>query len=222
MMMIILTAIMTSILSMLVLFFLTKLTGNKQISQMSMFDYIAGITIGSSAAEMAIGGDAFIPAAVATVLYGFAAFMISYICNKSVRARRFLNGEPLILFKNGVFYKDNMARVRMDMGEFLTQCRTNGTFTLSDIFCVIMESNGKISVMKKQISRASGLAVNLIIDGRMIEENLARIGKDREWLEKELSEKKVRAENIMLAALEDGKLALYPISNENEKNHLFE
>lgn len=206
---------------MVLMFLMTKLTGDKQISQMSAFDYIAGITIGSSAAEMAIGGDVFLPAAVATVAYGVAAFLISYLCNKSVRARRFLNGEPVILYRDGIFYKKNMAKVRLDMGEFLTQCRGSGYFSLKEISCAIMESNGRVSFMPAQ-NEGSRFSVNVVIDGRVIKENLIKINKNQWWLMHELDKKKVKLNTVMLATVEKGALEVYPFSENSEKNTLFE
>ena len=204
---------------MVTLFFMTKLTGDKQISQMSAFDYIVGITVGSAAAEMAIGGEVFLPAAIATVLYGVVAFAISYICNKSVKARRFLNGQPLILYSNGVFYKRNMAKVRMDMGEFLTQCRTAGYFSLESLAAVIMEQNGKISFLQKN---ADDLSVNLIIDGRIIDENLDAIGKSELWLMTELDKRGLKLGGIMLGCLDKGRVIFYSFNENDKKNHLFE
>ena len=220
--MIILKAALTSILSMILLFLMTKLTGDKQMSQMSAFDYIVGITIGSSAAEMAIGGEVFLPAAVATFLYGFMAFLISYICNKSLRLRRFFNGEPVILFKNGVFYKKNMARVRMDMGEFLTQCRTNGHFSLKDVSVVIMEQNGRLSYLTKSNDGTEGLSANLIVDGQILEDNLEKIGKSKWWLINEVDKRKLKVSEIMLATIDEGKLYIYTFSQKEERNNLFE
>lgn len=204
---------------MVLLFFMTKLTGDKQISQMSAFDYIVGITIGSAAAEMAIGGDVFVPATVVTFLYGIAAFIISYVCNKSVRVRRYLNGEPLVLYSNGVFYKRNMAKVRIDMGEFLTQCRVAGHFSLENLETVIMESNGKLSFLTK---KTDDLTVNLIIDGRIITENLERIGKNEWWLMTQLDSRRLRIRDVMLGAVDKGRLVFYTFNENDEKNHLFE
>lgn len=220
--MVILKTAVTSIFSMVVLFLMTKLTGDKQMSQMSAFDYITGITIGSAAAEMAIGGDVFLPAAVATFLYGLVAFLISFICNKSISARHFLNGEPVILFKNGVFYKKNMAKVRMDMGEFLTQCRTNSNFSLEEIAIVIMESNGKMSFLPKSTNGQATLSANVIIDGKIIKDNLSKVGKTDWWLMNEIDKRKLKVSEIMLGTFDKGKLFLYPFSLKEEKNNLFE
>lgn len=220
----VLNAIVTSILSMIVLFFLTKLTGNKQISQMSMFDYITGITIGSSAAEMAIGGDAFIPAFVATVLYGVAAFMISEICNKSIKARRYLNGEPMIIYLDGKFNKKNMSRARMDMGEFLTQCRNNGYFSMREIACAIMEPNGKISFLEKgkNSKEKASLAVNIVIDGKILKDNLECAKKNKWWLMKELDGRGVKLSDVLLATIENDSLFVYSYLNTESKHNIFE
>ncbi len=215
--MIIAKAVLTSFISACVMFVLTKLTGNKQISQMSMFDYIAGITIGSSGAEMAIGGEVFLPSLVATVFFGVMAYLISVSCNKSVKARRFLNGEPIILYKNGTFYRKNMARVRMDMGEFLTQCRNNGNFSLRDISCVIMETSGKVSFMKT-LPDGTKLPVNVILDGKILKENLEMINKNEWWLMNELDRRKLKLSEIMLGTLENSKLCLYPFCDEPSEN----
>lgn len=220
--MIILKAVITSILSMILLFLMTKLTGDKQMSQMSAFDYIVGITIGSSAAEMAIGGDVFLPAAVATFIYGFFAFLISVICNKSLKARKFLNGEPVILFQNGVFYKKNMAKVRMDMGEFLTQCRTNGYFSLKGISAVVMEQNGKMSFLYSEKNGWASLNANLIVDGEILRDNLKKLGKSDWWLMKEIDKRKMKVSEIMLATVDGGELFIYPFSEKEEKNNIFE
>ncbi len=220
--MVVLKAVITSILSMILLFLMTKLTGDKQISQMSAFDYITGITIGSAAAEMAIGREVFLPAAVATFLYGVVAFLISYICNKSISARHFLNGEPIILFKDGVFYKKNMAKVRMDMGEFLTQCRTNSNFSLEEISVVIMESNGKMSFLPKSEDGEATLSANVIIDGKILKDNLCKVGKTDWWLLNEIDKRKLKVNEIMLGTFDKGKLYIYPFSLKEEKNNLFE
>lgn len=212
--MIIIKAAVTSVLSMILMFFLTKLTGDKQISQMSMFDYITGITIGSAGAEMAIGGDVFIPATVVTLLYGVVAFLISWLCNKSIRVRRFVNGEPRILYMDGIFYKKNMSKVRMDMSEFLTQCRNNGFFSLGDVSCAIMETNGKVSFLeKKPVSAKTELAVNIINDGKILNENLKAIDRTKWWVMGELAKRGIKLNEVLLATFEKNKLCIYTYVN---------
>ena len=103
------------------LFILTKIMGNKEISQLSMFDYIIGITIGSIAAEMATSLESdFMQPLVAMAMYAVVAIIISIVNNKSLKIRRFIYGRSLVLLDNGVLYRKNFKKAKLDMNEFLT------------------------------------------------------------------------------------------------------
>ena len=102
------TATLTTLLSIGVLFLLTKLMGFKQVSQMTMFDYVVGITIGSVAAELAIHPEEFVPPLTALVIYGVTAVVISLVTEKSLKARSVVSGKPLILLEDGIIYRDNL------------------------------------------------------------------------------------------------------------------
>ena len=123
----------TSVASIVALFLLAKLMGNKQISQLSMFDYIVGITIGSIAAEMATDLESPLRSLLAMVVYGLLAFFISVLTSKSLRARRVITGRPILLMSDGKIYRDNLKRARLDLTEFLALCRVSGYFDLSAI-----------------------------------------------------------------------------------------
>lgn len=91
-------AVLTSVGSIIVLFVLAKIIGNKQISQINMFDYINSITIGSIAAEMAISNDEdFMVPLIAMVIYALAAALITVLTNKSLKLRRFFTGCSVVL-----------------------------------------------------------------------------------------------------------------------------
>ena len=192
---------LTSIASIIVLFLLTKLIGNRQMSELNMFDYINGITIGSIAAEIATSLEAdFLKPLLAMVIYGVVTVLISIIANKSIKLRRFLNGKTLVLYKNNKLFYKNFKKSRIDMNEFLSQLRINGYFNLSDVEAAFLEENGKISVLPKSEARPvipKDIAlfpdkdeplVTLIIDGRVLDGNLKFSGKDILWLKKQLKE----------------------------------
>lgn len=111
--------------SLIFLFILTKLMGNKEMSQLSMFDYIIGITIGSIAAEMstALEND-FMQPVVAMAVYAAVSIVISIFSYKSLKFRRIISGNSLILLDNGELYRDNLKKAKLDLNEFLMQCRT--------------------------------------------------------------------------------------------------
>lgn len=142
-----LTIVIVSVVSVVALFVLTKLMGNKQISQMSMFDYVIGISIGSIAAEMATELEQPAYPLLAMVVYALIAFGISVWSSKSLSFRKLTTGKPILLLDNGVIYRDNMKKARLDLSDFLTLCRAAGYFDLADIRTAIFEHNGTVSFL---------------------------------------------------------------------------
>jgi uncharacterized membrane protein YcaP (DUF421 family) len=115
--------------SVIFLFILTKLMGNKEMSQLSMFDYIIGITIGSIAAEMSTALESdFMQPVVAMAVYAAVSIIISILSYKSLKLRRIISGNSLILLDNGELYRDNLKKAKLDLNEFLMQCRTSRIF----------------------------------------------------------------------------------------------
>ncbi|MBP3283996.1 MAG: DUF421 domain-containing protein [Clostridia bacterium] len=190
---------LTAIGSVVVLFLLTKLMGNRQISQLTTFDYVNGITIGSIAAEMATSlENDFLKPLIAMIIYALAAIAISIGTSKSIKLRRLITGETLILFDNGRLYQSNLNKAKMDLGEFLTQCRINGYFNLASLQTVVLELNGRLSFLPKSTERPptaaelnlappqDKLVTNIILDGKVLEDNLKFTGNNRIWLQRQL------------------------------------
>lgn len=228
-----LTVALASIGSIIVLFILAKLIGNKQMSQLSMFDYINGITIGSIAAEMATALETdFLKPLLAMIIYGMAAILISHISASSARAARVIGGCSVILFYRGELYKKNFSKAHLDINEFLTQCRINGYFDLSEIELAILEPNGRISFLPVSSNRPAtpqdmGLSpqqsqffITLITDGRILKDNLQQTGRDLSWLKQEIKSKGLKVKDIFLATCDrNNQLTFYeapknpPIAN---------
>lgn len=186
--------------SLIVLFLLTKLMGNKEVSQLSMFDYIIGITIGSIAAEMATALESdFTQPLVAMIVYAFITVLISFINTKSLKSRKVITGKPLILFDNGRLYRNNFKKSKLDLNEFLMLCRNGGYFNLSDLETVLLEPNGKLSFLPVSDKRPvtptdlnlsfpnERLTTNVILDGKVVITNLLETGNDEIWLQKQLN-----------------------------------
>lgn len=195
----ILYIILTSLGSIVVLFVLTKLMGCRELSQLNMFDYVSGITIGSIAAEMAtsLEGD-FVKPLAAMIVYAVVVFLISIVNNKSIKIRRILNGTPTLLLNNDELYYRNLRKAKMDLGEFLASCRNSGYFDLSKIQTAVLESNGKISFLPKEKERPvtpkdlemnpkqETMVSSVIMDGQVLKQNLRHAGKDETWLKHQL------------------------------------
>ena len=187
----ILYIIALSLGSVIALFILTKLMGYRQMSQMCMFDYINGITIGSIAAEMATSlEENYVQPLTAMIVYALAAILLSWLSSRSIKARRVIEGKPLVLLNNGELYWENLKKAKIDVNEFLVQCRVNGYFDVSKLETVVLEGDGKISFLPKAAERPvtpsdlnlsaqqDYMVANVILDGKIMEENLRHTGND--------------------------------------------
>ena len=191
--------ILTSLLSVAAIFVITKLMGHKQVAQLDFFDYVSGITIGSIAAELATDIEAPWRSLIALLIYGLVSITLNLLTCKAPRLRRFINGAPTILMNDGVIYRKNLKSAKLDLSEFLLLCREQGYFDLEQIKTAVFEHNGKLSVLPKSAyrpitpkdmqipARAEHIGVELIMDGRVMGENLTRLGKSAEWLMKTLT-----------------------------------
>lgn len=217
--------------SILEMFLLTKLMGYRQMSELSMFDYIVGITIGSIAAEMATSLDKdFLQPLTAMLIYAIVSILLSKLTDYSVHLRRFIVGKPLILFHHDILYKENMKKAKIDISELLGQCRINGFFNLTQVEIIILEPNGKLSILPKASERPAtpkdltlspkqeSLCANLIIDGKLMPDNLKRSGKDEIWLKRRLHALGYKSyREVFLATCDSyGTLKAYPIHNSEK------
>lgn len=198
-----------------VLFLVAKLIGHKQISQLDFFDYITGITIGSIAAEMATELEQPWKPLIAMVIYGGITLLLSVVSNKFPRARKYLNGTPTILMDHGKLYYENLKKAKLDLSEFMVMCRQQGYFDLTSIQTAVFEYNGKLAILPVSSQRPVTpndldfapeqelLFTELIMDGRVLEGNLKRMGLDMAWLNKKLKEYHVQSPKDVLLAICD-------------------
>ena len=191
--------ILTAILSVAALFIIAKLMGHKQVAQLDFFDYISGITIGSIAAELATELEEPWKPLIALAAYGLVSLLLNLLAHKLPKTRKYINGTPTIIMNEGKLYRKNLRQAKLDLSEFLLLCREEGYFNIDDIQCAIFEHNGKLSILPKAASRpvtpedlkipakAMHIGIEMIMDGRIMGENLTRMGLDEKWLEQELA-----------------------------------
>lgn len=227
----IITVTIRSIISLTVLFIVTKMLGKKQVSQLSLFDYVIGISIGNFAAEISINTDTpLIYGIISMIVFGLIAYTVSILTMKSITLRRFFMGPPTILIQNGHIIENNLKHVKFDINDLLEECRSNGYFDIQEIDYALMESKGSLSIMPKSEykqptkkdmnikSKKQGLVANIIIDKKIMKRNLKNMKKTEDWLKQQLKEKGYETtDNILLATLDiNEKLTIYE-KNNNEK-----
>lgn len=217
--------LLRALLSLVVLFGMTKLMGRKQVSQLTPFDYIIGISIGSIAAELAVNRDTpVLEGTLGLIVYAVVAVIISISTDKSLFLRRFFTGKPLLLIQHGKICGDNLSKAKLDVNDLLSQCRAAGAFSVDEIEHAILEPNGILSVLKKadqspvtpqQMAMTvspSVLCAEVILDGQTMQKNLQAIGRDETWLSQELKQQNAPPVKEILLALcdENGKLSVFP------------
>lgn len=204
--------------SFLTLFVLDKLMGHRQISQMSFFDYIVGITIGSIAAEMATNLDkSWYYGVIAMSVYAAIEILLSFLSRKSTKARKLLNGSPIILISNGKISKSALKKAKININDLITQARNQGYFDISEIDYAVMEDNGSISFLPFPIYRPttpqdinknparSGLVINLVVDGRLQQNAVNYSGLTEKEVERIIEGAKTPLSDILLLTVDENK-----------------
>ena len=226
-----------TVLVLIILFFITKMMGKKQISELNFFDYVVGITIGSIAADISLDIEKDMIAGIAALfIYGFISYIISFVSIKSILARRFFIGVPTVLVEKGKIIESGLKKSKIDVNDLLMEARENGYFNLDEIDYALMEVNGNISFLPKEKEKPvtkkdmkikcnnEGLTVNAIIDSKYMANNMKAINKDKEWLDHEL---KVNGydnyDNILLATIDNNyKVTIYEKNVKPDKNTVLE
>lgn len=205
-----------------ILLLFTRLTGKKQLSQMTIFTYITGITLGSMIGEMVIhGGVEFWEEILGVVLWGAFSFIVEYVGLKIPFTRVVLDSEPSIVIKRGEIQVQELRKMRLNMDDLTMLLREKDVFTVRDVWYAILEPHGELSVVKQapkqpvlmesmglQPQNPAYLPGELITDGKLIKKSLLEFGKTEAWLTQELSNRGITSiKQVFYAELgEDGSL----------------
>ena len=208
----------TALLSVVSLFVIAKIMGHKQVAQLDFFDYVSGITIGSIGAELATNLEEPWKPLVALGIYGGVSVILSLLTHKFPKTRKYINGTPTILMNNGKLHRKNLKQAKLDLSEFMLLCREQGYFDLNEIQTVVFEHNGKLSILPtaanrpatpsdlKITAKATQLGMEVIMDGRIMGENLKRMGVDENWLDRQLKEQGYKSvKEVFLAVCDSEK-----------------
>ena len=217
------------------LFLVIKTLGKKQISELNIFDYIIGLSLGNIAAEMTVNDEITIMEGLASMtIYALFSLFVSFITSKSIMARRFITGFPIVLIDNGKISKEQLKKCKIDINDLMQDARESGYFDITEINYAIMEPSGKISFLPKAKYQPvtnndlklkvneSGLTSNLVIDGNIMKENIKAIGHDEKWLLTRLKKEGYNnVEDLLLVTCDNKeKLTIYKMNEKVGKNVL--
>lgn len=209
-----LIVLLRAIFILILLFAITKLLGKKQISQLSFFEYITGITIGDIGAELATKMEqSMVNGIVAIATFSLAPFIAGYISLKSKTMRNVLEGKGSVFIQDGKILEKNMEKEKYTIDELLELLRSKDVFNVSDVEYAVLEATGDLNVLLKRENQPltpKDLNINLagikepqtvIMDGKILDEPLSTSGNSRLWVKTELIKQGVTVENVFLGQI---------------------
>lgn len=200
----------------------TRILGKKQLSQLTLFDYVLGITIGSMAANITTDlSSCAWPHWVGLLTWVILGLGIDILTTKSRYAAKCIEGEPTVIIMNGVILEENMHKLRYDATNLQQQLRTKDIFDISEVHFAVLEPNGELSVLKKPelqpVTRKdmnikaenTGIGIELIYDGVIVDQNLQQINRNRQWLKSELRKQGIKDPSEVFLATYEASGSLY-------------
>jgi uncharacterized membrane protein YcaP (DUF421 family) len=214
--------------------FLSRLMGRELLSQMTFFDFIVGVSMGSLVANAIIGSERSpVSSMVGLITLSLLSIATSFLYIKRFRARKLVNSEPVTIVQNGTIIDENMKNIRLTIDELMMKLREKNAFNLADVEFAIMETDGQLSVLPKadkqpltpyhmniKSTTSAGLTRDIIMDGTVMEENLSGAGFDRKWLDKQLKSQSIMdVSEVFYAGLDsNNKLHISRKSNKTESH----
>ena len=208
--------IIRSVISFFALLLLIRLIGKQQVSQLTFFDYVLGITIGSIASTLSVQVNENMTATLAGMgVWTVLAILLAYLCMHNVWVRKVVGGEATVVIENGKILEEHLRKIRIPLDELISELRTQGVFKISDVEFALFEPGGKLSIQKKSpkqpltpediylTTQYNGLPSNLIMDGILLTDALQSLKLSKAWLQHQLSKQNIRdISDISLAQLD--------------------
>jgi len=219
-------------LSFIVLLILARLMGKKQVSQLTFFHYVTGITIGSIAAEIVSkSGGPFLNGLLAMVWWALLTLLMSFIALKSQKMRVILDDEPTIVMHGGKLLGNSMKKSRLSLNDLNMMLREQGIFSIKDVDYAVLETNGALSVLKKAgqepatkkdvnapVPQPKYIPMEIISEFKIVKKNLKELGLTEEWVYEQLKKQGIgQIEQVYYAEIQtNGSLHVDSRVDENK------
>ena len=204
-----------TVLALIFLFISTKILTKRSLAKSTYFDYLAIVTLGTVAGNLAFNVKIkIISFIISMTLITLIIYLASYISVKSRILRKYLAGEPTILIQNGKILEKNLFKIKYSYDYLVQQLRQEKIFDISQVEFAIIEPNGELSVQLKSQYRPltprdmnihtnyEGLATEIILEGKLIENNLEMNHLTKCWLDDELKKRGIKdIKEVTFAAL---------------------
>lgn len=204
-----------------VLLIMTRLMGRKQLSQLTFFNYITGIALGSITGTIASQPSVnFLNGVTSLIWWSILTILAGYLSLKSSSARLALDGQPVTVIKHGNVLEDKLGQLRLDMDDLTMLLREQKVFSMNDVENAVFEPNGKLSIMLKEDKqpvtkkdqnivtvKPRYIPMQLVSDGQIVEDNFKEAGISLGWLKSQLGLMDLTIEDVFYVQLQkDGTL----------------
>ena len=228
-----LVVLVRSLIGFFTLLIFARLLGKQQISQLTFFDYVLGITIGSIAATLSVDlSSRAWPHWVGLLTWTITVFILQWATQRYLFLDLYFNGEPTVVIADGKIMEDAMKGVRYTVTDLLEQLRDKGAFDLKQVAYAVLETDGQLSVLFKPeflpVTRSDlnlqnnevGICNELIFDGVVMSQNLRKSNLDRKWLDQTLKKKGLSSPSqVFLMTIDDaGTLYIDRYEDHLQKN----
>lgn len=198
--------------------FLARVIGKKQLSQLTFFHYVTGITFGSIAAEISAQTETpFWDGLLSLIWWTALTIFISYLSLKSEKLRVIFDDKPTVLIKNGTILPKNLKKARLSLDELGMLLREQSVFSVADVDYAVFETNGELSIMKKpalenatkqdvkaSTAPAQYMPTEVISEGKIILQNLLNLNLTEDWLIRKLKKKNIQnVEDVFFAQVQE-------------------
>lgn len=209
-----------SALVFVMLMVLTRVIGKKLLSQLTFFDFVIGITIGTIGGAYVVVMVKGMWVLLSPIILTVLTFLFGLISLKHLGFRKLIEGEPVVVIQNGKLFEKNMAKLRYHIDDLEMQLREKGIFNFGEVEFAVLEPHGQLSVLKKSQNlpvtpqdlgiqtKYKGMATELIKDGDLLKQNLSQNNLSEKWLFDELKKQNItNLSEVIYAALNtDGTL----------------
>ena len=210
----------------LIVLIVMRLMGKRQIGELQPFELAISIMIADLASvpmsELGIPlTNGIIPILGLLVM----DLLISWLNMKSINFRKIVCGKPSILIYRGKIDEKQLKKERFTINELQERLRGNDIFDIADVEYAILETNGEISVITKPEKKNltpedmgikaeyEGIPYDLVVEGKVMHENLKTIGKNEKWLDKELDKFNTKSKDVLIATINGKRRNLLPDSD---------
>lgn len=193
-----------------------RLIGKQQVAQLTFFDYVVGITIGSIASTISVQVNENTTASLAGMAtWTVLAILLGFLNMHNIWIRKVTSGEATVVIENGKLLEKNLEKIQIPIDELISELRAKGVFNITDVEFALFEPSGKLSIEKKSQNQPltpkdlflqteyDGLPTNLIMDGILLTDALKSLNLSRAWLQYQLKKKNLSdIKSISLAQLD--------------------